>query len=202
MILGIISGSRLGPDYRYHFPIFILTISLFLILYLYFWKDRTFVLLLISTIIITSYSFALEVRHRQQEIDAKIWNLIESKSNYESLDGFITYNPNTNYIMPPYHSFAESDFQADWGISGKYNWFNKRRVPIYYDIKCNSSFQCQTMDYSGTQSDIFNLNSKKFIYLYSQTQIDEAFINEDMFKVTSNYLEFKNFKDSNPKALN
>ena len=95
------------------------------LVYLKFAYPRILTLIIIYGLVTVTFTASLEVRTRAKSLDQAIWQKIESLENYEKLDGFVTYSPYTNYPMPPYHSFAESDFQADWGIYGRYKCIYK-----------------------------------------------------------------------------
>lgn len=201
MILGVISGSRTGPDYRYHLPLFIGVIATASLIYLKIDYSRKLSLMLISFFVAITFAASLEVRVRMHSLDDQIWKKVESNVNYRKLDGFVTYNPHTNYPMPPYHSFAESDFQADWGIAGKYYWLNNRRIPVYSNLVCNSTTNCTAFDYSGNEFDISNIGEKHFVYIYTNTKIDESKLNFEKIQVSSDYRLFTEFTKKYPKIL-
>jgi hypothetical protein len=199
MILGVIGGSRTGPDYRYHLPLFMGVILAISYLYIKFSYPKNIALIIIYCIVATSFAASLEVRIRAKSLDHQIWQKIDSLENFEKLDGFVTFSPHTNYPMPPYHSFAESDFQADWGIYGKYKWLTNRQVPVYSNLVCSENYSCKAVDYSGKQFDISNFKSKNFAYIYTNLLIDEPSLNINDFNVTSDYESFYNFARLHPK---
>lgn len=201
MILGVIGGSRTGPDYRYHLPLFMSVILVISYLYIKFGYPKYIALIIIYCIVTTSFAASLEVRVRAKSLDQQIWQKIDSLENFEKLDGFVTFSPYTNYPMPPYHSFAESDFQADWGIYGKYKWLTNRQVPIYSNLVCSENNSCKAVDYYGKQFDILNFKSKNFAYIYTNLLIDEPSLSINDFKVTSDYESFHNFTRLHPKPL-
>jgi hypothetical protein len=199
MILGVVSGSRTGPDYRYQLPLFIGIIATISLIYLRIDYPRKLSIFALSLFVAITFAASLEVRARMHSLDEKIWEKIESNQNFQNLEGIVTYNPHTNYPMPPYHSFAESDFQADWGIGGKYFWLTNRRIPVYSNLMCNSEFSCTARDYSGNEFEIKEFNGKHFIYIYTDTKIDELDLTFDKINVSTNYQEFLDFVMMHPK---
>jgi hypothetical protein len=74
----------------------------------------------------------------QRRVDAGVWKALD-KFVGASTRYMVTFNPRHSYLMAPLHSNAVSDFQADWGITGRLWWrFNTRRpITVARDARSN-----------------------------------------------------------------
>jgi hypothetical protein len=198
MLIGIISGARLGPDYRYHFPVVILIIFATSFLLSNIGRYSYFCLILFIIVGCYGSASALETRYRQGLLDSQIWSQVHKLDYGNEIDAFITYNPFTNYPMPPYHSFAESDFQADWGIIGKYQWDRKIRVPVYSDIECEEA-KCFGILYYGGKDLITSIENRRFVFIMSELKINPKRIQLQDFVITKKYADYADFRKLNPK---
>jgi hypothetical protein len=100
--------------------------------------------------------------------------------------------------MPPYHSFAESDFQADWGIAGKYRWKTGRRVPVYSGIFCEDGKCFGNLYYGGT--DLINdIDNQRLVFIMSAEKIDTTHLQIEDFVITKKYADYYEFIKLHPK---
>jgi hypothetical protein len=74
----------------------------------------------------------------QRQVDAGVWNALDKFVGPQTRY-VVTFNPRHSPLMPQYHSDAVSDFQADWGITGRLWWrFNTPRpVTVARDARRN-----------------------------------------------------------------
>ena len=198
MLLGIITGARLGPDYRYHFPVILLTIFVVSLILSSIRKYSYLSLILFIVVGCYSSAAALETRHRQGLLDSQIWNQVDSLEFGNDIDAFITHNPFTSYPMPPYHSFAESDFQADWGIAGKHLWETGRRVPVYSSIFCEDR-KCFGNRYYGGTDLIKDIDNRRLVFIMSAEKIDTTRLQIEDFVITKKYADYDEFIKLHPK---
>ena len=143
LIIGIVSGTRTGPDLRYLYApgIFFasLVVSLAMLICLVLPQLQSLFVLVLIPLVLTYFAFAtmynvVDIWGEQRTVDDRIWAEIDSLTT-EPPSVIVTYNPNHAYLMAPYHSNAVSDFQADWGVAGRLAWLNPNwpRVPIFRD---------------------------------------------------------------------
>jgi hypothetical protein len=198
MAIGILTGTRTGPDYRYHLLILISVELLIFFLAYNAPKLSKASLIVVSIAMIFGTASALEVRNRQHDLDLQVWDKVTRISDLQKIDAIVTYNPYTNYPMAPYHSFAESDFQADWGIGGKVYWLTRHRIPVFSNENCQNK-KCLGTNYYGGVTDIQNLGRGKIIYVASLKNIEPQSISQSDFLVTDDYQTFIAFKNSHPK---
>ena len=143
LMVGIVSGTRTGPDLRYLYApgIFFasLVVSLAMLICLVLPQLQSLFVLVMIPLILTYFAFAtiynvIDIWGAQRTVDDRIWAEIDSLA-IDPPAAIVTYNPNHAYLMAPYHSNAVSDFQADWGVAGRLAWLNPSwpRVPIFRD---------------------------------------------------------------------
>jgi hypothetical protein len=74
----------------------------------------------------------------QRRVDAGVWHALDKVVGPQTRF-VVTFNPRHSYLMAPYHSNAVSDFQADWGVTGRLWWrFNTPRpVTVARDARRN-----------------------------------------------------------------
>ena len=74
----------------------------------------------------------------QRRVDAGVWNALDKFVGPQTRF-VVTFNPRHSPLMPQYHSNAVSDFQADWGITGRLWWrFNTPRpITVARDARRN-----------------------------------------------------------------
>jgi hypothetical protein len=193
LIIGALTGVRGGSDYRYHLlPSVIFILILFsLVSGIKQDKVKYIFCILIVLYSVLIFSRALDARLFQSQLDDKLWRKIESVSS--ALPKLvITYNPYTSYVMPPYFTFAESDFQADWGIAGYFSWHQNFRPMIGKRIECSEN-NCKVAGYYGDSFEISVDSLKETIFIMSHTNINPKNLNISDFKVSnkfSDYLEY------------
>jgi hypothetical protein len=200
MILGILTGSRTGPDYRYHLTT---SLSLFCLIFTLLYKYRKLEKIILGFLVVGltfGSASALEASSRQRDFDIKIWDSIYSQMPSNQLTALVTFNPHNNYPMPPYHSFAESDFQADWGMAGKFAWENGSRIPIYAKMECDQ-FECQATDYYGTGTNLSRQKLYGVVYVLSNLAIDPDKLQVEDFRITKSYEEYVKYIEKNPKIV-
>lgn len=143
LIIGIVSGTRTGPDLRYLYApgIFFasLGMSLAMLICLVLPRLQVLFVFVLIPLVLTYFAFAtvynvVDIWGTQRSVDDRIWAEIDSVAT-SAPAAIVTYNPNHAYLMAPYHSNAVSDFQADWGVAGRLAWLhpNWPRVPIFRD---------------------------------------------------------------------
>lgn len=143
--MGVVTGSRPGPDLRYlYVPSAFLVLLLVLLLDCVMaarirwatWAGKSAVVLVSGLAIYTTVFNINEVWSLQREVDQRIWSEV-GKHLEPSTHSIVTFHPEHPYLMAPYHSNAVSDFQADWGIAGRISWENPAwpRVGVYRDAE-------------------------------------------------------------------
>jgi len=209
MIIGLLNGSRSGPDLRYQYvPGFLLIMLIALILdkiagnsqivgkYLY-----ALLFLAVSYISALAYHNIINVWGSQRKLDDNIWLKIDREIKTSNVDYIITYHPDHQYLMAPYNSNAISDFQADWGISGRIAFKGLTRTPValYRDAYVGKSGQLKLRNYYDnrnatciyTNNSIANVLYVSFDYPSSFS----AMLSTPVF-VTRDYHKFLNYKNN------
>jgi hypothetical protein len=198
MAIGIIDGSRPGPDYRYHLLIILLVvISVSLVLYKIFNRNNL-ILFIILLVVGFGTSSSLSTIQNQHNLDNDIWKFMDRVTSLKQVDAIVTYNPHANYAMPAYHSFAPSDFQADWGIGGKLFWNLKMRKYIFSKIECKGD-KCLGFGYYGNVVQLAGLEHQKIVYVMSHVSEAPAKLSLDDFTITKNYRDYSAYISSYPK---
>lgn len=142
-LLGVVTGSRPGPDLRYlYIPSAMLILLVILAVDSLNASSRSalralgmvgVVGLIATSISVTTFNVR-DVWGNQREVDARIWNAIDHYLGPQTR-AIVTYHPEHPYLMAPYHSNAVSDFQADWGVAGRIGWKHPEwtRVAVFRD---------------------------------------------------------------------
>lgn len=195
LIMGVILGIRTGSDYRYLFVPFVFSLLL-LSSFLNYFTDLKVGVKRVALVLFLCYSsllsvVALEMRFNQADLDRKIWKNIENFPQ-NSPEIIVTYNPYTAYVMPPYYSFAESDFQADWGVAGYIKWSKGYRPIVVKEMKC-SEVSCSLTDYYGNVSELDAQYRNRAIYLMSNKVISPHTLSLQDFTITNDYDEYRTY---------
>jgi hypothetical protein len=153
----------------------------------------------VVVLVIALTSFAANTaRINQSEVDDKIWQRIESTSA-SPLRVVVTFNPYVNYPMPPYHSLAESDFHADWGIGGYISWHSNNKVEIFKNFTCNTTDGDASCigDYYYGGSKVYNSEVlSSTIFVYSDYVINPTELDSNAIRVSNSYNDFRKFVTS------
>lgn len=195
---GIVSGLRPGPELRYHLPFFMIffTIACYLLFKTKLknqLKQSCFVVIVLL-IALTSFA-ATNGRIAQSEVDDMVWQRIQSLAT-SPLEVIVTFNPYANYPMPPYHSLAESDFHADWGIGGYITWKSRSRVEIFKNFICEGSKSkrsCVGEYYYGGSKTYKAEVLRSTIFVYSDYVIDTPLLDSTQIQVSDSYDEYRKF---------
>ena len=195
---GIVSGLRPGPELRYHLPFFMIffTTACYLIL-----KTKpkgqlkqSYFVVIFLLIALTGFA-ATNGRMTQSAIDDKVWQRIQSLET-SPLEIVVTFNPYANYPMPPYHSFAESDFHADWGIGGYISWHSRDRVEIFKNFICEDEEiqrSCLGEYYYGGSKTYKAEVLRSAVFVYSDYVIDTPLLDSSQIQVSDSYDEYRKF---------
>jgi hypothetical protein len=201
LVIGASLGIRTGSDYRYHLvPAFFLLL-LFLIamnsLLPILPRVRDVLLSILLTYSIFLSSLAFETRFQQGELDREIWQKVFMLESHPP-EFVVTFNPHTPYVMPPYFSFAESDFQADWGVAGYLLWSNFDRPQVFKDLSCTAT-RCESIGYYGDKIEYPRSILDKTVFIASAKEIEPDSLDIGDFLITSNYSDFERFVRTNPR---
>jgi hypothetical protein len=207
MVIGVASGARPGPELRYHYlpsqlSIIILFSLLGKIIRQYIFRLSLYLKFSLALIPILMgaiyFSAAYEVRVRQTVRDSKLWEKVNLQAS-SSDKYFIIYNPHTRYLIPPYYSFAESDFQADWGILGYFRWHKIDPPMVFSDVKCKGS-ECFLLSYSNnTWSSIKKDQLSEIDIFASNLDISPERMSIGDFHFFDKLEDFLTFRNSNPR---
>ena len=190
-IIGALTGVRLGPDLRYHY-LSTVVLSLILLTACSALRPslRKAFVVLAAIYLAVGFVQSVGVRSNQGSIDREVWEKIESNFGFDT-KYIVTVAPDTNYPMPPYFSFAESDFQADWGIAGYLRWTYRRQVQVFSRIECNE-ITCNGLGYYGTNVDIGTDANNYSVFIITTASIAPTVLSAADFYVTR---DFNNYSD-------
>jgi hypothetical protein len=188
-IVGALTGVRPGPDLRYHY-LSALVLSLILLTVCSALKPliRQAFVVIATIYLVVGFVQSVGVRSNQGSIDSEVWEHIESSFGFDS-KYIVTVAPDTNYPMPPYFSFAESDFQADWGIAGYLRWTYRKQVQVFSRIECNG-LTCIGLGYYGTNVDIGNDAKNHSVFIVTTAPIAPTELDAADFYVTDDFDEY------------
>ncbi len=159
MLAGIVTGARTGPDLRYLYVPSQLMYASLVVLLLAVARELghrgiTAYRILVSIaacyfIALTTYNI-IDIWGSQQRVDDRIWAQVDALVT-ERTTTIITFNPNHQYLMAPYHSNAISDFQADWGVAGRISWLHPTwpRPGVFRDAQLLPSKDLALRGYYG-----------------------------------------------------
>ena len=191
-LTGAITGVRPGPDFRYHY--FSYCVASFMLTYLIARAPKTIRLLgtaFLSAFLLYGSMQSLTVRARQAELDQNLWAEIEIIMRPDD-KYIVTFAPDRNYPMPAYYSFAESDFQADWGISGYLRWTSQKRFQVYAKLKCEFD-TCKGSGYYGLQDALSKDAQLKTVFIYTSLRQSPDDLSISDFTVSRNYIDYLEF---------
>jgi hypothetical protein len=145
LMLGMVTGARPGPDLRYlYVPSQVLYAGIVVMLSVITARlgarglrsIKGLLCVIVAYSICTTTYNVMDIWGHQREIDAQIWAKVDSVLT-PSTRRIITFNPNHQYLMAPYHSNAVSDFQADWGVAGRISWLHPdwERLQVFRDAR-------------------------------------------------------------------
>ena len=195
LIYGLITGLRPGPELRYHLPFFIIFLGFFVAKLLGLLQNILSIkiasILICAMLVLSAYA-ATSSRVHQSNFDNMLWKKIEAK-NIDEIKVVVTFNPNTNYPLPPYYSLAESDFHADWGIGGYLKWNYAYTPEVFKDFFCNldNYKTCVGEYYYGGEKEYSSEILGSTVFIYSDYEINTKTLKiEDIF-VTTKYNEYR-----------
>lgn len=202
LIIGAALGTREGSNYRYHLLPFVgISLLISAVLFSLFRSQRLRMILLLPILSYSLFmgSLALETRFKQGEMDAAIWDrLVELNGRLPEV--VVTHSPFTSYLMPPYFSFAESDFQADWGIAGYVFWNSSQRPMVFRSLACVGS-ECTATTYYGEKIVLPETVLLKTVFMYTSKEIEPRKLNVDDFYITKSYESYKRFSEKYPQVF-
>ena len=194
-LAGAVTGVRPAPDFRYHY--FSYCVASLMLTYLIARSPKTIRLLgtaFLSAFLLYGSMQSLTARARQAELDQNLWAEIETIMKPDD-KYIVTFAPDRNYPMPAYYSFAESDFQADWGISGYLRWTSQKGFQVYAKLKCEFD-TCKGSGYYGLQDTLSKDAQFKTVFIYTAIRQSPDNLSISDFTISRNYidyLEFTNF---------
>ncbi len=195
LIYGLITGLRPGPELRYHLPFFIIFLGFFVAKFLGLVQNifsiKIASILVCALLILSAYA-ATSSRMHQSNFDNKLWKKIASK-NIDKIKVVVTFNPNTNYPLPPYYSLAESDFHADWGIGGYLKWNYAYAPEVFKDFYCNldNYKTCVGEYYYGGEKEFSSEILRSTVFIYSDYEINTKTLEIENIFVTTKYDEYR-----------
>jgi hypothetical protein len=197
-MLGILSGSRPSPELRYHFLIFNIILATLIILIIKVARENLIISIFLMSYILFTFITAGFTRYQQNNLDTEVWTKISETVELEKIQFIVTHNPYANYNMPAYTSFAESDFHADWSISGYFRWNYGTKPYIFKYLECKESICFGTGYYSEDRTQ-FTYIDDSILFIMTKDFINEKNVTVDNFMVSKNYGDYVDFKNSNPK---
>jgi len=207
MALGVITGSRPGPDLRYLGFLMSCVVAGGAIIAHYLasviLRRREYFAHIVAVFALYSISVTtfniIDVWGLQREVDARIWSQVDNLLDKETY-AIVTFNPNHMYLMAPWHSNAVSDFQADWGVAGRIRWKhpNWKRVNVFRDATMtpntlyfreyyNETFVCAPPEVFDNQSSV--------IYITYDYGPEFADLLTAPLLVTTRYEEYRRSQD-------
>ena len=191
-LVGVLTGVRLGPEFRYHY--FSYCVASLIFVYLIARAPKT--VRLFGTAFLSAFLFygsmqSLTVRANQAGLDQQIWTNIETIMKPDD-KYIVTFAPDRNYPMPAYYSFAESDFQADWGISGYLRWTSQKRFQVYAKLKCEFD-TCKGSGYYGLEDLLSQDAQFKTIFIYTSLRQSPDDLSISDFTISRNYIDYLEF---------
>ena len=185
-IVGALTGVRPGPDLRYHY-LSALVLGLVLLTVCSALKPliRHAFVVIATIYLVVGFVQSVGVRSNQGSIDREVWEKIESNIGFDS-KYIVTVAPDRNYPMPPYFSFAESDFQADWGIAGYLRWNSRLNIQVFSRIDCGD-ITCIGIGYYGTTQDIGLDAKRQSVFIFTTTSIAPDTLSASDFIVTNDF---------------
>ena len=191
-LTGAITGVRLGPEFRYHY--FSYCVASLIFVYLIARAPKT--IRLLGTAFLSAFLFygsmqSLTVRANQAGLDQQLWTNIETIMKPDD-KYIVTFAPDRNYPMPAYYSFAESDFQADWGISGYLRWTSQKRFQVYAKLKCEFD-TCKGSGYYGLEDLLSQDAQFKTIFIYTSLRQSPDDLSISDFTISRNYIDYLEF---------
>jgi hypothetical protein len=126
LLFGAFIGTRPGLETRYLYvpgemAALLAVTALFLLGGAFAATRRVLLPLLLAGLcwcMFLDYYNLVDIWGTQKRIDAGIWRKLDPLITARTRQ-IVTYNPFQSYLMAPWHSNAVSDFQADWGVSGR-----------------------------------------------------------------------------------
>jgi len=204
MAVGVVTGSRPGPDLRYLYAPSIFALIVFMSLVALIAETSPFIVLAKQVIaVICIYAFGLTtynimiVWDYQRSVDAMIWEQIDAKL-VPGTKAIVTFNPNHMYLMAPYRSNAVSDFQADWGVGGRIMWNDPSRLTfgVYRDAQVSSSGGVSMRGYYGDDAcKLENVAGDSIIYLTYDYGDEFSSLKSSPLLVTNDFSEYKKSRD-------
>jgi hypothetical protein len=200
MAVGVVTGSRPGPDLRYLYAPSIFALIVFMSLVALIAETSPFIVLVKQVIaVICIYAFGLTtynimiVWDYQRSVDAMIWQQIDAKL-VPGAKAIVTFNPNHMYLMAPYRSNAVSDFQADWGVGGRIMWNDPARLTfgVYRDAQVSKSGGVSMRGYYGDDAcKLENVTSDSIIYLTYDYGDEFSSLKSSPLLVTNDFSEYQ-----------
>lgn len=204
MAVGMVTGDRPVPDYRYLYVpgsigVVIAAVLGWAALNRQRWGASAFRALAIAAAayftLVTVHN-VVDVWGLQRSIDARIWGRVDTFLAGE-VDAIVTYHPDHPYLMSPNSSGAISDFQADWGINGKRQWLADGTAwrPIFQDARLLDDGTVALLDYYNGQVTCLPDGARVLYVSLDYGQRFSGFLSDPLL-VSESYSDFATFRES------
>lgn len=204
MVLGMLSGDRPTPDYRYlYVPACISTVLVTVVLWTvvrHFRRGqsgfRIAVLVAVAYFTLVTMHNVVDVWGLQRSIDARIWGKVDPFLT-DGVDAIVTYHPDHQYVMAPRASGAISDFQADWGINGKLQWEADASAarPIFQDARLFADGTVAALGYFGGEVVCLPAGSRVLYLALNYGEKFSQFLSDPLL-TSDSYRDFAAFRET------
>lgn len=207
MLFGMTTGARPGPDLRYLYVpsqlLYVLIVAVVLVVGQAIGPRsgrtvKAVLSILVVYAVCASVFNIIDVWAEQRRIDGAIWQRVDLSLS-SSTRAIVTFNPNHQYLMAPYHSNAVSDFQADWGVAGRIAWQNPdwNRVEVFRDAVRLPSGDLAMRGYYGDSTSCYREAESPGDVIYMTYDYGPTFgdLSSSPLLVTTTFSEYEKSRD-------